>query len=60
MDSTARCSTGLIRTIKLDVRLAIVLIAVRIELGELALRVLALTETGRGMEDGIDVGDFDG
>jgi hypothetical protein len=57
MDSTARCSIGLIRTTKIGVRLAIVLIVVRIELGELALRALALTETGRGMEDGIDVGD---
>jgi hypothetical protein len=33
------------------------LVIVGIELGELALRALALTETRRGMENGIDVGD---
>ena len=51
----ASCSIGLMGAIKLGVRVVIVLIIV--ELGELALRALALTETRRGMEDGIDVGD---
>jgi hypothetical protein len=43
--------------IKLGVRLAIVLIVVWIELGELALWALALTKMRRGMKHEVDVGD---
>jgi hypothetical protein len=45
----------LVGAIKLGVRVAIVFIIVGIELGELALLALALTETRPRMEDKIDV-----
>ncbi len=47
----------MIRAVEFGVGLIIIIIIVGVELGELALRALALTETRRGMEDGIDVGD---
>ena len=57
MDATARCTIGFVGAIKLGVRVVIVLIIVGIELGELALLALALTETRPRMEYGVDVGD---
>jgi hypothetical protein len=57
MDSTTRCGIGLIGGIVFGVGLVVVVIIVWIELSQLALWALALTETRRRMEDRIDVGD---
>jgi hypothetical protein len=57
MDAAAGCSIGLVGPIEFGVGMIIVVIIVGIELGKLSLLALALTETRRGMEDGIEVGD---
>jgi hypothetical protein len=57
MDAAAGCGIGLVGPLEFGVGMIIVVIVVRIELGELALWALALTKMRRGMKHGVDVGD---